>query len=132
MIPPGVVHPAAKPCLYLSKSGGVRQLSVRARLVNGLWKLLRQDLGDLIDRDVEPGRQLLDRVTTEHLLQLLRGDWQVLSVADPGFHLISETRLLQFGDDGGQTALIAAAQYLAQHNRQNGTFQLSERALEGG
>ena len=49
----------------LSNSGGMRQLSVGARLVDGVRKLLRQDLGDLIDGNIVPGGKLPDRVATQ-------------------------------------------------------------------
>src|ERR1700722_678913 len=109
----------------------MRQFSVRARMVDGGRKLLRQNLGNLIDRDVELGSQLLDRVAAQYLLELLSRDRQGLPVSDPGFDLIAQTRLLQLGNDRRQSALIAVAQYLAQHNRQNSALQLSEHALEG-
>ena len=43
------------------------------------------------------------------------------SVADMRL-MAAETRLLQLGNDGGQSALTAVTQYLAQHDRQNGGF----------
>ena len=74
----------------------------------------------------------LDRVAAEHLLQLVGRDRQVLAVADPGFDLIAEARLLQLGDDRAKAALAAAAQHFAQHGRKNGGSELAERALERG
>lgn len=107
----------------------MRQLAVRASVVDGAGKLLRQDLGDLIDRDVVLGGELPNGIAAQHLLQLFRGDRQVLAIADPGLHLVAETRLLQLGNDSGKSALTAVAQYLAQHHRQNSALQLSECAL---
>ena len=70
-------------------SGRVWQLAVRTGVIHSRGKLLRQNLGDLIDRDVELGRQLLDRVAAKHLVQLLGRNRQVLPASDPGFHLIA-------------------------------------------
>ena len=39
-------------------------------------KLLRQNLGNLVDRDIEACGQLLDGVAAQHLLQLLGRDRQ--------------------------------------------------------
>jgi len=47
------------------------------------------------------------RCRCQHLLQLLGRDRQVLAVADPGFDLIAEARLLQLGYDRVQPALAA-------------------------
>ena len=63
-------------------------------MVDGGRELLRQHLGQLIDRNTEARRKLLDGVAAEHLLQLLRRNRQVLAVADPGFDLVAEARLL--------------------------------------
>ena len=38
--------------------------------------------------------------------------------------------LLQPGDDRGESALAAVAEYLAQHDRNHSRFELAERALE--
>jgi hypothetical protein len=78
----------------------MRQLAVRTGPVHGGRQLLGQDLCDLIHRDIEPGGQLLDRIAAQYLFQLVGRDRQVLTVADPGFDLLAETGLLQFGDDG--------------------------------
>jgi len=115
---------------YLQASGRMRELAVRTGLIHGLGKLLRQNLGELIDRDVEPRRQLLDGVAAQHLLQLLGRDRQVLAVSDPGFDLIAEARLLELGDDGGESALAAIAEHFAQHDRNHSRLELTEGALE--
>ena len=54
IIPPGVACPTAK--TLLSESGVVREFPVGACVIDGLRKLLRQDLRDLIDRNVVLGR----------------------------------------------------------------------------
>jgi len=80
-------------------SGRMRKLAVRTGVIHGSGELLRQNLPKLIDRNIEPGGQLLDGVATEHLLQLLGRNRQVLTGSDPGFDLIAEARLLQLGDN---------------------------------
>ena len=99
-------------------------------MVDGRRQLMRQYLGELIDRDVEPRSQLPDRVAPEHLLQLLGRDRQVLAIADPGFDLIAEAGLLQLGDDRRSSALPAIAEHLAQHHRNHRGFELTEHAGE--
>jgi hypothetical protein len=111
-------------------SGRMRQLAVRTGAIHGLGKLLRQNPGELIDRDVEPRRQLLDGVAAEHLLQLLGRNRQVLAVSDPGFDQIAEARLLELGDDGGEPALAAIAEHFAQHDRNYRRLELAECAFE--
>ena len=69
-------------------------MAIRACAVDRLGQHLSQDRAELIDRDVEPRGQLLDGVATQYLLQLLRGDRQILAVSDPGFDLITEPALL--------------------------------------
>src|ERR1700684_3597374 len=51
-LPSGTLPPRAP--------GGGRELAGPTGLVHRRWQLLRQDLGELIDRDVESRRQLLD------------------------------------------------------------------------
>ena len=110
----------------------MRQLAVGTRFVDGVRKLMRENLGDLIDGDIVFGRELLDDIAAQHLLELLGRNRQVPAVADPGLHLIAETGLLKLGHDGGQSALPpAATQYLAQDGWQYGALQLPKRALEG-
>jgi len=87
-----------------------------------------QDLGELIDRDVEPSGQLLDDIAAQDLLKLFRGDREVCPVSNPGFDLIAEAGLLELVDDGGKSALAAAAENLAQHRRKNRAAELAERA----
>src|ERR1700736_4111275 len=82
----------------------MRELAVRTGVIHDRGKHLRQNRGELIDRDVEPRRQLLDRVAAQHLLQLLGGDRKVLTVSDPGFELVAKPGLLQLGDDRVQSA----------------------------
>jgi hypothetical protein len=40
-----------------------------------------------------------------------------LTVSDPGFDLIAETRLLELGEDRGEPDLAAIAEHFAQHDR---------------
>jgi len=58
----------------------MRQLAVRAGVIHRQRKLLRQHLGELIDRNIEAGGQLLDGVAAQHLLQLFGGDREILAV----------------------------------------------------
>jgi hypothetical protein len=51
-----------------SNSGGVWQLAVGARLVDGVRNLLREDLGDLIDGNIVLRGELLDRIASQYLL----------------------------------------------------------------
>src|SRR5262245_1239899 len=67
----------------LPASGGMGQLPVRARAINCQRKLVRQYLGDLVDRNMVLGRKLANHVAAEHLLQLVGRDGQVLTGADP-------------------------------------------------
>ncbi len=108
----------------------MRQLAVRAGVIHCSRQLLRQNLGELIDRDIEPRGQLLDGVAAEHLLQLLGGDRQILTVSDPGFDLIAKAGLLQLGDDRVQSALAAIAEHFAQHHRDHSGLKLAECAPE--
>src|ERR1700723_2400615 len=71
-------------------SGGMRQLAVRTGVIHRGGKLLRQNFGDLIDRDVEPCGQLLDGVAAQHLMQLVGRDRQILTISEPGFDLLAE------------------------------------------
>jgi hypothetical protein len=101
--PPGVACPAVKRLIseVRLKSGCMRQLAVRAGSVDGIGKLVRQDLGNLIDRNIEPGCELPDGIAAQNLLKLIGRNRQVLAIADPGLHLITQTGLLQFGYDRG-------------------------------
>jgi len=45
-----------------------------------------------------------------------------LAIANPGFDLIAEARLLELGNDCVQPALAAIAENLAQHNRKHGAL----------
>src|SRR5229473_3630085 len=110
--------------------GRMRELAVGAGVIDGGGKCVRQNLGELIDRDVVARGQLPDRVAAQHLLQLLGGDRQVLAVSDPGFDLIAEACLLQLGDDRGEPALAAIAEHFAEHDREYGAAELAECALE--
>ena len=114
----------------ISRSGGVRQAAVRAGVIDGGRELVRQHLGELVDRNVEARRELLDGVAAEHLLQLFGRNRQVLAVADPRFDLIAKPALLKLGDDRRQSTLAAIAKHLAQHHRNHGSFELTEHALE--
>src|ERR1700761_2674715 len=107
-------------------SGGMRQLAVRTGVVHRGGKQLRQNLGYLIDRHVEPRGQLLDGVAAEHLMQLVGRNRQIRTVSDPGFDLLGEAPLLQLCNDGRETALIAIAQDFAQHHRQHSAPKLTE------
>ncbi|KTT54232.1 hypothetical protein SB7C_12355, partial [Staphylococcus epidermidis] len=113
-----------------SGSGGMRQLAVGARAVHRPRKLLGQHLGQLVDRNVEPGGELLDRVAAQHLLQLVGRDRQVLAGADPGFDLVAEPGLFELGDDGRQAALPAIALHLAEHDGNHGRPELAKHALQ--
>ena len=75
------------------------QLAVWACPIHGGRKLLRQDLRDLIHRNIEARSQLFDGVAAQNLLKLVGGDRQVLTVSQPGLHLLAEACLLQFGDN---------------------------------
>ncbi len=107
------------------------QFAVRACLINCLWELLSQYLGNLVNRNVVFRRQLPNSIAPEHLLQLFRRNWQILPSPDPGFDLLAEACLLQLGDDGGKAALPTIAEHFAQHNRQNRSLQLSKGAFKG-
>src|SRR4051812_31837879 len=67
----------------ISRSGGVRQPTVRTGVIDRGGQLVRQHLGELVDRNVEARRELPDGVAAKHLLQLFGRDRQVLAVADP-------------------------------------------------
>ena len=108
----------------------MRELPVRAGVIHRQWKRLRQDLGELVDRDVVAGRQLSDGVAAQHLLQVLGRDRQVLAIADPLFDLVADAGLLQLGDDRIKPALAAITEHFAQHDRQHGPLELAEDALE--
>jgi len=69
-------------------------VTVGACLIDRLRQLLREDLRDLIDRNIVFGGQLPNRIVAEHLLQFFRCNGQVLAVTEPGFDLIAEPRLL--------------------------------------
>ena len=86
--------------------GRVRQLSIRTGVIHRFGKLLRQNLGELIDRNIEPRGQLLDGIAAQYLLQ--------------------------FGNNRRKAALTAVAEHFAQHDRQHGTLELAECALECG
>ena len=107
-------------------------MAVGAGIIDRFRQLLSQDLRDLIDRNIVLGGQLSDGVVAQHLLQFLRTDRQVLAIAEPGLDLIAETRLLELGDNGGQTTLPAIPEDFAQHDREHRASKLAERASELG
>jgi hypothetical protein len=49
----------------------------------------------------------------QHLLQLLDRDRKILTVSDPGFDLIAETRPLELGDGRGEPAPAAMSTSLS-------------------
>jgi len=108
----------------------MRQLAVRTGVIHRGGEILRQEFAELIDGDVESRGQLLDRVAAEHLLQLLGGDREVLTVSEPGFDLIAKAGLLELGDDRRESALAAVAEHLAQHDRDHRRLKLAEGAFE--
>jgi hypothetical protein len=97
--------------------GRVRELAIRAGVVHRGGKLLRQNLGELINRDIKTRSQLLDGIAAQHLLQLLGRDGKVLAVSDPGSDLVAKACLLQPGDDRREPALAGIAEHFAQHHR---------------
>jgi len=114
----------------LAPSGSVRELTVRTGVIDRQRQLLCQQLAELVNRDIEARRQLLGGIAAQYLLQLLRCDWQVLAVSDPGLDLIAEAGLLQLGDDGIEPALAAIAKHFAENNRQHGRLKLAERTFQ--
>ena len=64
-------------------SGGMRQLAVRAGMIDRGGKLLGQNFRDLIDRDVVLRRQLPDGVVAQNLMQLVGRNRQVRAASDP-------------------------------------------------
>jgi len=73
----------------------MRQLAVRAGVIDRQRQLLGEHFGKLIDRDIEPCGQFPDLFAAKHLLQLVRGNRQVLPVSDPGFDLVAKTGLFE-------------------------------------
>ena len=108
----------------------MRQFTVRARMIDRKRKLVRQHLGNLVDGNVIFGGELPHGVVAEYLPQLIGRDGQVVTGADPGFHLLAKSGLLQLGDDRIQSALTAGAQDFAQHRRKDGSAKLAEDGLE--
>src|SRR5438046_9371355 len=80
--------------------------------------------------DVVARSQLADGVAAEHAAELVGRDRQVLAIAEPGFDLVTEPRLLEFCDDRAEAALTVAPEHLVQHGRQHGCAELAERAPE--
>ena len=64
-------------------SGGMRQRAVRAGVIDRGGKLLGQNFGDLIDRDVVLRRQLPDGVIAQNLVQLVGRNRQVRAASNP-------------------------------------------------
>ena len=96
------------------------QLAVRAGVIHRERKLMGEQLGDLIDRNIVLRGQLLDGLVTQNLTHLIGGDRQVLAGPNPGLHLIAESGLLKLGDDRVQTALAAGPQVVVQDDQRRG------------
>jgi hypothetical protein len=106
------------------------QTAVGAGVIHRLGQFLGQNLAQMVDRDVVAGSQLADDIAAENAAELVGRDRQVLAFAEPGFDLVTEPRLLELCDDRAETALIVAAEHLAQRVGQHGCAELAERATE--
>jgi ABC-type transporter Mla subunit MlaD len=76
----------------------IRQLAVRGQAINDLGQQLRKLAGQLPPRQAELGGHVAQAPgSAEHLAELLRADRQVLARPHPRRHLLTQTRLIEFG-----------------------------------
>src|ERR1700722_4995583 len=103
------------------------QLAVRARFVDDLRQILRQQVEHLVDRQAEVAGKILNLGIAENGFQLVPGDRHVLAVAQPGLDLRAEAALLQRRDQAVEIVVLRLRQQRIEHHRQSFALQ---RALE--
>src|SRR5262249_52746970 len=72
--------------------------AVRARLVDDVGQILRQQFERGIDRQAEMAGEFLNLGVAENGLELVFTDWKIGAGAEPGLHLRVQAALLQRGD----------------------------------
>jgi len=111
-----------------SRSGPQR--SLWTRLIDGVRKMIRQQLERSVRIDAEMLCELSDVIVAQRGAELVGRHRQICTAAKPGLHLGPKSALLQLDHDALQIAKVRLGQHRRDEIGHGGRFDLAQRAGE--
>jgi hypothetical protein len=107
--------PGCQSLHHLRQCPGFRHFAIRRQLVHHVRQHLRKNRRELALIHSGFRSNVLQRLAVQHVLQLIRGDWQILAGANPRCNQAAEP-LLEHLLESGNSADLWAVDVLQQHS----------------
>src|SRR6516165_1166501 len=104
------------------------QRAVRARFIDDVGQVLRQQFERRVDGEAEMAREFLHLGAAENSLELIFGDRKIGAGPEPGLDLGVEPALLQRGDETIKIAVLRLGQHRMDGSGQRRRFATVPRA----